>query len=480
MNVYLLKYFLFVGAILFLFIRVEGQDCAGPLEIVLMGSTSADTLVVDLETSGISCQSEDSGNITLNVSGGNGGYVYEWFDDPIASDFRDSLSAGNYEITVTDSEGCQEVINASIDLQTPENTNLAFMSGCGNCLLSNGFSDYFFNANNEYIASVQDVAQDNEDLGDTEVCLDWSSEAGSCNGNPHLQRSWTITPLTDNSSCLKLFFTDEEFSALAAEAPDIPPFTPVELIANDALCLTGFSGGLENCDNFLSAKTYAQSDADPLEITLEDVEEGIWSVSVCLDEYATFYFHLCDYALPVNLISFYGIPERGGNKIYWETAEEEGLDYYELQHSRDGSHWKKLKKINAENNINNKYNYKHKNAGSLINYYRLKIVELDASISFSEVIALQSANEARKEQFLPTTFSTGIYFETELAQSDTYDFIFYNEAGRIVYREKVYMEKGYQKYYFELSRLAAGIYFPKVISERSRVLTVHRVVKVGE
>ncbi len=56
---------------------------------------------------------EDNGNITTNTSMGSGGYTYMWSNGSTAAS-QSNLSAGNYTVTVTDSEGCTDVGTASV------------------------------------------------------------------------------------------------------------------------------------------------------------------------------------------------------------------------------------------------------------------------------------------------------------------------------------------------------------------------------
>ena len=478
MEVYqlILKFSLISITILTNYLWAVGQDCSGPLEVMLQGSNSSDSLIVQLETNGITCQSEFNGNINLIVTGGNGDYQFTWSDNAMAANYRDNLTYGIYDVTISDSQGCEDIISTSIELQTPDNTTLAMESGCGNCILNNGAADYFFNSHNNYIAAIIDDGTDNLELGDTEVCLLMTNTPGTCNSNMHLQRSWSVTPSENNPACVKLFFTQSELQALSNTVYNTNPPNALDLINNNALCLTGYSGGAENCHDYTSSITYSQTDANPLEVVLEDLALGIWSISVCTDEYATFYLEICDQALPLNLISFYGRINARNNTIYWKTEQESELSHYILKHSRDAVHWKKLKKISANNELLNDYSYVHKNPGSGISYYQLNAVEQNGQLSTADVIALQR-EISREEKFTPALFADEIFFEAFPTDSDFYEFIFYNEAGRVAHREKILLEAGFVRHRFDLDFLPAGAYFCQVIAIKNRVLMTHKIIK---
>ncbi|MDO6601075.1 SprB repeat-containing protein, partial [Tenacibaculum sp. 1_MG-2023] len=61
------------------------------------------------------CFEATTGGLDLSVSGGNGGYTFEW-NDTANSTTEDlsGLSAGTYDVTITDSKGCEFTISGTI------------------------------------------------------------------------------------------------------------------------------------------------------------------------------------------------------------------------------------------------------------------------------------------------------------------------------------------------------------------------------
>ena len=85
--------------------------------------TEPDSLILDAQLEDISCTGNVKGNITLEVTGGSAPYTYAWShddDDRTVSD----LSAGTYEVTVTDNNGCQ--VLGLYTISTSGNLSLAF------------------------------------------------------------------------------------------------------------------------------------------------------------------------------------------------------------------------------------------------------------------------------------------------------------------------------------------------------------------
>lgn len=65
-------------------------------------------LSVSYTVQGPSCMAPNGGHIRLNVSGGAGGFQYNWSQPGLQGDEVDGLSPGIYSVTITDGNGCQE------------------------------------------------------------------------------------------------------------------------------------------------------------------------------------------------------------------------------------------------------------------------------------------------------------------------------------------------------------------------------------
>ena len=84
-------------------------------------STHITTLIVNEEIvpdyyATPACPNEATGSITFNVSGGSGTYSYTWADDEIELNTISNLNPGEYVVTITDSNNCQEEVSVVVDL----------------------------------------------------------------------------------------------------------------------------------------------------------------------------------------------------------------------------------------------------------------------------------------------------------------------------------------------------------------------------
>lgn len=77
-------------------------------------------------------------------------------------------------------------------------------------------------------------------------------------------------------------------------------------------------------------------------------------------------------------------------KFNWATSEEKNFGYFELQESNNVSSFENIAKVTS--NESKKYSYVHPVNGNVIKYYRLKMVDLDGTIDFSQILAININN----------------------------------------------------------------------------------------
>ncbi|MCC6413984.1 MAG: carboxypeptidase regulatory-like domain-containing protein, partial [Saprospiraceae bacterium] len=80
----------------------------------------------------VSCNTGANGSINLSVSGGTSPYTYDWSNDGEEDPDNDNqdisgLTAGLYSVTVTDANGCSDILNITITEPTPVQLSTAIM-----------------------------------------------------------------------------------------------------------------------------------------------------------------------------------------------------------------------------------------------------------------------------------------------------------------------------------------------------------------
>lgn len=94
------------------------------------------------------------------------------------------------------------------------------------------------------------------------------------------------------------------------------------------------------------------------------------------------------HSLPVKWLAIRATLKNQLAEVVWETAAEDRVDYYEVQHSTDGRNWISLGHVNPKGNLQNNYFMLHTKPGAGINLYRIREVSQTGSSSYSQTVTL--------------------------------------------------------------------------------------------
>jgi hypothetical protein len=186
--------------------------------------------------------------------------------------------------------------------------------------------------------------------------------------------------------------------------------------------------------------------------------------------------------LPVELIVFNGTTESTYNSIYWKSAVEQNFMHYELESSEDGINFYKITTVNPIGNVSslNNYNYLDFDRYSPITYYRLKMVDLDYSFEYSNIIALENgSNKSQTLVVYPNPASNELYVKLSVPGEKEATLIIRDVLGRTVYQQKIDLTQPANNNYINTSNFAAGTYIIAItagnsFSENTKVVITNK------
>jgi hypothetical protein len=110
--------------------------------------------------------------------------------------------------------------------------------------------------------------------------------------------------------------------------------------------------------------------------------------------YGMWYTSLSNFALPVTLTDFKGTLLNKQTHLTWSTSSEQNSKNFEVEKSTDGVNYYKIGTVAAAGNSSSRRDYSSKdNQVNAINYYRLKMNDIDDRFKHSQVVVIRY-NEA--------------------------------------------------------------------------------------
>ena len=173
----------------------------------------------------------------------------------------------------------------------------------------------------------------------------------------------------------------------------------------------------------------------------------------------TFTFTLAT-PMSVDLVDFYAQVEGNKHVLAWSTTSEQNNDYFEIQTGSDGANFIPLGivKGNGTSTKTNTYSYAH-HSDKAYAYYRLKQVDFDGTVSYSNMIFIKNADYTKSIDIFPNPTLgkltiTGVELESDCSVS------VFDLAGKMV--KKLVLDQDGQT---DLSDLHSGLYIIAIIAK---------------
>lgn len=177
--------------------------------------------------------------------------------------------------------------------------------------------------------------------------------------------------------------------------------------------------------------------------------------------------------LPVELISFNARGMNSVVEITWQTASEINNDQFVIERSADGSAFEGIgQEVGAGTSVSLK-SYQFIDLDPLMgrNYYRLKQVDLDGSVSYSDVRVVVFNHENNISVY-PTLVDTDVRIEMpSFDRKGQPSILLVDNTGQILISSIMQSRRTD----LELGQLPAGIYF--IVIDQGRERTVRRIMK---
>ena len=255
-----------------------------------------------------------------------------------------------------------------------------------------------------------------------------------------------------------------------------------------------FAGGAIVPDNLkitLGASDYAESHAAALALVTTDYEGEIRQGVVGYGGTGTapdigadegefvLVAAVCD-LLPIELVEFTGWYNGVENELHWTTATEINSDYFEIQRSLNGIDFMTIGTTPAAGNSMELLNYIFYDdaPGSGINYYRLKMVDIDGSYDYSNIIAIRLNNEVMQQiTVFPNPSNNEITIEYLAAEAENIQIDFLDATGRKVISENRVLMQGVNLLQYEIVHLPNATYFIQFTNTKTGNINGVQVLK---
>lgn len=165
-------------------------------------------------------------------------------------------------------------------------------------------------------------------------------------------------------------------------------------------------------------------------------------------------------SLPVQISAFRVSPHDDGIVLDWTVTEASNFSHFEIQRTQDPAspHSKTIGHVYLRDQSTGRYQFLDRAPEFGLNYYRMKMVDLDGSHRHSDYRSQAYSGIATFSTFpVPTNSEANVSFESR-AFSGIAQAQLYTSLGAVVRSESIQVAKGSNKVAFDVKGLPPGVY----------------------
>lgn len=183
--------------------------------------------------------------------------------------------------------------------------------------------------------------------------------------------------------------------------------------------------------------------------------------------------------LPITLLEFKGQQQHTTINLSWKTSHEENFNRFEVEKSRDGITFEPIGLVFPWENANHiDYVFSDKNVSPGNNYYRLKMIDKDASYKYSNILLFSVQQTAgAKVMIAPNPVVNKICVQLTGLSENAYRLELSNVTGQKFVEKTINITRYSQtEYLMRTASMTPGIYFLTIFDKNFRKVATNRVI----
>jgi hypothetical protein len=168
-------------------------------------------------------------------------------------------------------------------------------------------------------------------------------------------------------------------------------------------------------------------------------------------------------ALPIELLDFSAKSNQSEVELNWSTASELNNDYMEIERAIDGVQFEVLGRVigaGTSTEINH-YDLTDFNPNQGVNFYRLKQVDFDGTVTYSNTLSVEFGDASKNFVVYPNPGKHGdqLTIAGEITPNTKIELV--DQTGKVVYEQQFYRSEDHVL--LNLSSVQAGLYSIRLI-----------------
>lgn len=178
--------------------------------------------------------------------------------------------------------------------------------------------------------------------------------------------------------------------------------------------------------------------------------------------------------LPATLLSFTGSAKNDKTFLQWTTTNEVNFSHFIVERSGDAKNFNAIEKINASAK---QYRLYDESPLTGNNYYRLKMVDIDGSYKYSDVIKVNFASASSANSCYPNPATGFVNLVINNTNAGNYDYSVSTLQGNIIKAAAANLNSGAQQIRIDVSNVPSGVLIIRLHNRQTNTVETFKIVK---
>jgi hypothetical protein len=175
--------------------------------------------------------------------------------------------------------------------------------------------------------------------------------------------------------------------------------------------------------------------------------------------------------LPVKLLKFTGNRNKNKIDLNWAVESEINSSNYVVERCADAKTFTVIGQVASANMLSqHSYNFTDNSPLKGTNYYRLKMIDNDNSIKYSNVVKVSMDNNQAFTVDNASVTGSGIKLTVSAAKNQLINIVAVDAAGRVVMKKQVQLQVGVNTISSDVPAVSKGIFYINLFTDESNVV----------
>ncbi|BDS09962.1 T9SS type A sorting domain-containing protein [Aureispira anguillae] len=422
-----------------------------------------------------------------NDNNPNTPYTYNVPLNPIVNSF-------DYTVEIATSRCGERILSTPVQTHVviPVSNPLVANNRTGSCTFYNEGEWYAIldDIDERPIVSLLDstLSPDSLELVNTEVFFEPTVQTLVYNGlvYPYLQRHWQITPTNNTMTKVRLYFTQQELTALGANTfagiynggLDVATELKVLKYRDGTFLTSTTSPDVVEVPFSVVAKDAADWAANPNAATPFSTTTDLIAIEFEVNSFSHFAIVTTQDALldNSNLLSFTAqLHQKGSTKLDWTVERMDQVASFVVEHT---TNYQNINQLGEVSPVQGKLSYRFMDNKPYVgeNYYRIKTIDRDGSVHYSAWKVVHITSDARPVLY-PNPTHDHLNVQLYLEEITTLKWSVTDLLGRTILQQETSTNTGIQTFGISTQNLSNGTYILKIENTQTGAITQHQFVK---